>query len=89
MIGNVLYLLQVLLLLVAFAFAVMGEPHWGGRYGPRPGYGWYRYPPGRNFGRTDDPRVIVILEDRRTSTAPPIVAPATVAPATVAPVTAG
>jgi hypothetical protein len=77
--------LQVLLVLVAFAFAVLADPHRGGHLGPRPGWGWYPYPPGPYNGRTDDPRIVVIIEDRRTTTP----APATAAPATVAPGTSG
>jgi hypothetical protein len=83
--NNMFSALQVLLFLVAFVCAVLADPHRGGPYGPRPGLGWYRNPPGPFYGRTDDPRIIVIIEDRRTTTPVPVTAATT----TVAPVIGG
>ena len=77
-----LSVLQVLLALVAFACAVLADPQrryrdrWHRLY-------WNRYPPGRYYGRIDNQTIIVIIEDRRTTTA----APVTVAPTTAAPIT--
>ena len=92
-----LSVLQVLLALVVFACAVLANPHWGGYYGPGPSFDWPRFR-GRNYGRLDDDRIIIIIQDGPTSdlltpvpsSADPTAASTNTLPATtVASVTAG
>lgn len=81
---HALSFLQVLLAFLAFASVVLADPHRGEPYGYRPGYDWRRIP-GRFYGRPDDPRIIVIIQQSPTTAASVNPAPSTAAP-TAAPV---
>jgi hypothetical protein len=79
----------VLLAFLAFASVVLADPHRGEPYGlrpgyDRPGYDWRRIP-GRFYGRPNDPRIIVIIQQSPTTAASVNPAPSTAAP-TAAPV---